>query len=99
MRPSENSGSPPGTRVRRLSEFGRIIAGATKRVLQQQLNEMERMGLVSKDVFAEAPPGVKYTITDRGRSLIPIIRMLDAGGLDHAHLFDVHGRLKDSEDG
>lgn len=51
----------------RTSEFGRIIPGATKRALQQQLNEMERMGLVSKEVFAETPPRVEYTLTDRGR--------------------------------
>ena len=36
-------------------DFQKIIPGATKRVLAQQLAEMERMGLVTKTVFAEVP--------------------------------------------
>ena len=80
--------------VRRPSEFQRIIPGATKRVLQQQLNEMERMGLVEKKIFAEVPPRVEYSLTARGESLIPIIRQMDEWGLSHAHLFDEMGQLK-----
>lgn len=80
--------------VRRPSEFQRIIPGATKRVLQQQLNEMERMGLVEKKIFAELPPRVEYSLTARGESLIPIIRKMDEWGLRHAHLFDEMGQLK-----
>lgn len=55
--------------VRRPSEFQRFIPGATKRILQQQLNEMERMGLVTKEVFAEVPARVEYSLTERGMSL------------------------------
>lgn len=80
--------------IKRPSAFQRIIPGATKRVLQQQLNEMERMGLVSKRVFAEVPVRVEYSLTDRGISLIPIIQLMDAWGLEHAHLFDEMGQLK-----
>lgn len=80
--------------VKRPSEFQRIIPGATKRVLQQQLNEMERMGLVTKDVYAEVPARVEYSLTERGLSLIPIIRLMDAWGLEHAALFDKYGHLK-----
>lgn len=70
--------------------------GATKRVLQQQLNEMERMGLVSKEVFAEVPVRVEYSLTKRGLSLLPIIRSMDTWGLEHAHLFNEMGQLKKS---
>lgn len=80
--------------IRRPSEFQRIIPGATKRVLQQQLNEMERMGLVTKEIFAEVPARVEYSLTERGLSLIPIIRQMDAWGLAHANLFDQFGQLK-----
>lgn len=79
--------------IKRPSEFQRIIPGVTKRVLQQQLNEMEKMGLVSKSVFAEVPLRVEYSLTERGKSLIPIIRMMDEWGLRHAHLFDQMGNL------
>lgn len=80
--------------VKRPSEFQRIIPGATKRVLQQQLNEMEQMGLVAKKIFAEIPAKVEYSLTQRGRSLLPIIHAMDAWGLEHAHLFDEYGQLK-----
>lgn len=80
--------------IKRPAEFRRIIPGATKRVLQQQLNEMEQMGLVSKKIFAEVPIRVEYSLTERGTSLIPIIRMMDEWGLRHAPLFDEYGNLR-----
>ena len=81
--------------VTRPSEFQRIIPGASKRVLQHQLNEMERMGLVTKDVFAEIPLRVEYHLTERGKSLLPVIRQMDEWGLAHAHLFDRMGNLRE----
>lgn len=56
-------------------------------MLQQQLNEMELMGLVTKKVFAEIPLRVEYSLTERVGSPIPIIRMMDSWGLKHASLF------------
>lgn len=79
--------------IKRPSEFRRVIPGATKRVLQQQLNEMEQMGLVVKVVFAEVPLRVEYSLTERGKSLIPIIGMMDEWGLCHAPLFDEFGNF------
>lgn len=80
--------------IRRPSEFQRIIPNATRRVLQQQLSEMEQMGLVTKKVFAEVPSRTEYTLTERGRSLLPVIRLMDEWGLSHAHLFNEMGALK-----
>lgn len=79
--------------LKRPVEFQRIISGASKRVLQQQLNEMERMGLVEKKLFAEIPLRAEYTLTERGKSLVPIIRMMDCWGLRHSYLFDEFGNL------
>lgn len=77
--------------IHRPADFRRIIPGATKRVLIEQLGQMEAMGLVTKKVFAELPPRAEYSLTDRGRSLIPIIRLMDSWGLEHASLFDPMG--------
>lgn len=84
--------------IKRPSEFQRIIPGATKRVLQQQLNEMEKMGLVSKEVFAEVPLRTEYSLTERGKSLLPIIRQMDEWGLNHACLFDEMGNFNDKSE-
>lgn len=78
----------------RLIEFQKVIPGATKRVLAQQLMEMERMGLVSKTVYAEIPLRTEYRLTALGESAIPVIRAMDAWGLEHSGLFDESGRLK-----
>lgn len=79
--------------IKRPSELRRVIPGATKRVLQQQLNEMEMMRLVVKEVFAGVPLRVEYSLTERGKSLIHIIRMMDEWGLQHAFLFDEYGNF------
>lgn len=66
-------------------------------MLQQQLNEMELMGLVTKKVFAEIPLRVEYSQTKGGEPLIPIIRMMDSWGLKHASLFDGFGNYLGGE--
>lgn len=83
--------------VKRPSEFCRIIPGATRRVLQQQLNEMEQMGLVHRTVFDTFPLRSEYHLTARGKSLLPIIRMMDSWGLQHAGLFDSMGNFSESD--
>lgn len=43
------------------------------RVLSMKLQEMEAAGLVNRQIFAEIPPRTEYSLTDRGRLLIPLI--------------------------
>ena len=80
----------------RLIEFQKVIPRAAKRVLAQQLSEMERMGIVSKTVYAEVPLRTEYRLTELGESSIPIIRAIDAWGLEHSNRFNELGQLKDN---
>ena len=48
----------------------------------QQLKELEMHGMIEKTIYPELPPHVEYSITDDGRSLMPIIRMLEQWGND-----------------
>lgn len=57
---------------------------------------MERMGLVTKEVFAEVQARVEYSLTETGMSFLPIIRSMDVWGLELAHLFNEMGQLKES---
>jgi DNA-binding HxlR family transcriptional regulator len=59
--------------TRRFGELHRVVPGVTQKVLTQQLRELEADGVVSRKVFAEVPPKVEYSLTDRGRSLKPVI--------------------------
>lgn len=67
-------------------DFQKVIEGATKRVLTQQLNELEEMGIVRKVVYPVVPMKVEYFLTELGNSLVPIIRMMDDWGNKHRYL-------------
>lgn len=75
---------------RRPSELQRKIPDATRRVLNMQLNELERHGLVFKEVYAEIPLRVEYSLTEIGKSLVPLISSLGQWADDHEdHLREV----------
>lgn len=60
----------------RPSELQRKIPDASRRVLNMQLNELEAHQLITKTIFPVVPPKVEYSLTDLGKSLIPVIRAL-----------------------
>ena len=66
----------------RYSELKKSIGKITHKMLAQQLRELEEDGLISKKVFASVPPKVEYSITDKGRTTIPIIDSLRNWGED-----------------
>lgn len=59
--------------TRRFNELRRSVGTVSQKVLTAQLRDMEQDGLVRRQVFAEVPPRVEYSLTDRGRSLKPIL--------------------------
>jgi len=54
----------------RFSELERAIPGISERMLSVTLKNLERDGLVIRELFPEVPPRVEYEITDLGKSLI-----------------------------
>ncbi|WP_375507209.1 winged helix-turn-helix transcriptional regulator, partial [uncultured Nostoc sp.] len=50
--------------------------GISRRVLTQQLRQMEQDGLVNREVFAQVPPRVDYSLTPLGESLMPIVEAM-----------------------
>lgn len=65
---------------RRPSELHRAISSATPRVLNMQLKELEHYRVVHKKVYPGLPPKVEYFLTDMGRSILPIVAMMDEWG-------------------
>lgn len=64
----------------RFSELNKLIPKATAKMLTQQLREMEAQKLIHRKVFPVVPPKVEYSITELGRSLMPVlIAMRDWG--------------------
>lgn len=70
--------------VKRFSELKRAIPGVTQRMLSQQLRELERDGVVLRKVYAQVPPKVEYGLTEFGRTLGPILRMMCKWGAEHS---------------
>jgi DNA-binding HxlR family transcriptional regulator len=57
----------------RFNELRRKVQGITQKVLTQTLRDLERLGLVSRKIYAEVPPRVEYSLTPLGRSLVRVL--------------------------
>lgn len=64
----------------RPSELQRKIPDASRRVLNIQLKELEEHELVSKIIYPVVPPKVEYSLTEFGKTLIPVISVLGNWG-------------------
>ena len=67
----------PGTK--RFGELKKSVGNVSQKVLTAQLRAMEESGLVHREVYAEVPPRVEYTLTETGYSLKPILDSMWAG--------------------
>jgi DNA-binding HxlR family transcriptional regulator len=72
-----------GQGVQRPSALQRHLPDATRRVLNVQLNELERHGLISKIIYPQLPPKVEYSLTEFGRTLLPVIEAMSNWGTAH----------------
>ncbi len=66
--------------TRRFSELKREMPNVTRKMLTQQLRELESDGLVHREVYAEVPPRVEYSLTELGTSVMPVLESLTAWG-------------------
>lgn len=60
----------------RFNELGRKILDISSRILSNTLRTLEADGLVDRTYYQEVPPRVEYSLTETGRSLVPIIIQL-----------------------
>jgi DNA-binding HxlR family transcriptional regulator len=64
----------------RFGEIYKAIPDITQRMLTKQLRDLEEDGLIERKVYAEVPPKVEYSLTEKGGSVIPIIDSLSVWG-------------------
>ena len=59
--------------TKRFGELKKSVGNVPQKVLTAQLRAMEENGLLTRTVYAQAPPKVEYTLTELGKSLRPIL--------------------------
>ncbi len=69
--------------VVRYGELNRAVAGITNTMLATSLKELEADGLVERKMYDEMPVRVEYNLTDKAKSLIPILLELKKWGEDN----------------
>jgi DNA-binding HxlR family transcriptional regulator len=67
----------------RFGELQRYIPHITKKMLTQQLRELERDGIIHRKVFRQVPPRVDYSLTKEGKTLEPILNAMAEWGTKH----------------
>lgn len=65
----------------RPSQMLRESPDVSRKVLLQQLQELEMAGIVKKNIYAEVPPRVEYSLTRVGESLQPVLQALHQWGM------------------
>ncbi|AUC84127.1 transcriptional regulator [Polaribacter sp. ALD11] len=61
------------------------IEGISNKMFTQTVRELEKDGLISREIFPVVPPKVEYKLTNRGKSLENILRSLDKWGLEDSY--------------
>ncbi len=69
--------------VNRFGQLQRMMPGCSKRMMTTQLRELEDDGIIHREVYAEVPPKVIYTLTEKGESLRPLFSELSKWGINN----------------
>ena len=70
-------------KTRRFNELQRLMPKVARGVLTQQLRELERDKLIHREVYKEVPPKVEYSLTEIGRSFIPVMMQIMEWGIEY----------------
>ena len=71
------------TGIMRFNEIRRFMSDCSQKMLSQTLKNLEQSHLVHRQVYPEVPPRVEYSLTDTGKSLMPVITALINWSKEH----------------
>jgi len=69
--------------LKRFGELQRLIPHITKKMLTQQLRELERDEIIERKVYHQVPPKVEYSLSEYGKSLKPVLELMATWGNKH----------------
>ena len=64
------------TDVRRYGDLRRLLPDISEKMLIQELKSLVEYGVLNKKSYNEIPPRVEYTLTDKGKEILPIIELM-----------------------
>src|SRR5437763_7701006 len=73
------------SRTMRFNELRRALGGITHKTLAQQLREMEKVGIIHRQVYPQIPPKVEYSLTPLGKTLKPVLMAMHNWAERHGH--------------
>ena len=62
--------------IRRFGELQRLMPEITKQMLTKNLRELEEDEIINRKIYAVVPPKVEHSLTEKGKSLIPILEIM-----------------------
>ncbi len=82
----------------RFGELHKIIPKCSLKIYNENLKELEEDGIIKRVVFPQVPPKVEYSLTEYGKSLLPVIKILREWGvkrlIDNPDLMEENEQLK-----
>jgi DNA-binding HxlR family transcriptional regulator len=76
--------------TKRFGELRALMPEITQKMLTNQLRELEEQDIIQRVVYAQVPPKVEYSITEYGKSIQPVMGIMNEWGAGHSE----HMRLK-----
>ncbi|WP_079423695.1 winged helix-turn-helix transcriptional regulator [Clostridium oryzae] len=67
----------------RFGEIKKRIPGITEKMLIQQLRKFEDYNIINRKIYSQVPPKVEYSLTEHGKSLKPIMSLIEQWGNEH----------------
>jgi DNA-binding HxlR family transcriptional regulator len=66
--------------VKRFNQLERSLRGISPRTLSERLRSLEEQGIITRQTFAEVPPRVEYSLTEKGRDLVEVVECMRCYG-------------------
>ncbi|RYL92156.1 transcriptional regulator [Sporolactobacillus sp. THM7-4] len=71
----------------RYSEIHNVLPGVSHKVMTKQLKELEEDDLIKRTQYNTVPPKVEYSLTGKGNTLMPILKLMHTWGKEHGEDF------------
>lgn len=83
-----------GEKTMRFCELKRSMPHITQKMFTQQLKALEKSGLIKRVVYTEKSPKVEYSLTDIGKSLLPILLTLCEWGVNYTRSVESYDKVE-----